>query len=237
MPRSSIETAGGWRDRTMADREGVLLGRIAHIYLDEVTGEPEWALVVTGQGGRQVFVPLVDAAERQDQIRVPVERALVSDAPAIRARRQLSKEDTARLHGYYGGAPELRWEVPGGCRAAGQPPVSGRGWTGPGSGFQARRRSVLRVPGGCWPLLPRRRRRWPAACWLSGAVGESGRPAWPARLVGPWDRCLPCPPGRCVGVGCVPWLGRRPRPSPRPGGPWPGPAATCPRRPGRVREH
>jgi len=93
----------------MVDREGARLGRIVHVYLDQVTAEPEWALVATGQGGRQVFVPLVDAAEHQDQVRVPLERALVSDAPAIRPGRQLSKEATARLHGHYGGAPELRW--------------------------------------------------------------------------------------------------------------------------------
>jgi hypothetical protein len=93
----------------MLDREGAPLGRIVHVYLDQDTEEPEWALVATGQGGRQVFVPLVDAAEQQDQIRVPLERALVADAPAIRAGRQLSKEATARLHGHYGGAPELRW--------------------------------------------------------------------------------------------------------------------------------
>jgi hypothetical protein len=92
----------------MVDREGTPLGRIMHIYLDEVTGEPEWALVA-GQGSRQVFVPLVDAAEQEHQIRVPVERARISDAPVIRPGRQLSKEDTARLHGHYGGAPELRW--------------------------------------------------------------------------------------------------------------------------------
>jgi hypothetical protein len=111
--------------------------------------------------------------------------------------------------------------VPGECRAAGHPLVSGRGWTGPAGGFQARRRSVPRVPGG-WALLLRPR-RWPAACLLSGAVGESGRPAWPPLLVGPSDRCLRCPPGRCVGGaaggGCVPWPGRRPRPLPRSGGP------------------
>jgi PRC-barrel domain protein len=100
MPRPSIETARGWRKKALVDREGTPLGRITHIYLDQVTGEPEWALVATGQGGRQVFVPLVDAAEHQDQVRVPVGRALVFDAPAIRPGRQLSKEDTARLHGY-----------------------------------------------------------------------------------------------------------------------------------------
>ena len=105
----------------MVDRGGAPLGRIAHIYLDRVTEEPAWALVTTGQGGRRVFVPLVDAAEQEHQIRVPVERALVSDAPVIRAGRQLSKEDTARLHGHYGGAPELRWasarRAPGGPSA------------------------------------------------------------------------------------------------------------------------
>ena len=98
----------------MVDREGTPLGRIMHIYLDEVTGEPEWALVATGEGDRRVFVPLVDAAAHEDQVRVPVGRALVADAPAIRAGRQLSKESTARLHGYYGGAPVLRCHP--GCR-------------------------------------------------------------------------------------------------------------------------
>jgi hypothetical protein len=128
MPRPSTETARGWRTKTMVDREGAPLGRIVHIYLDRVTEKPEWALVAIGQGGRKVFVPLVDAAEQEDQIRVPVDRALVSDAPAIRAGRQLSKEATARLHGYYGGAPELRWAS---ARRA------------PGSGPPARLRRVL----------------------------------------------------------------------------------------------
>jgi hypothetical protein len=118
MPRPSIETVRGWRKKALVDREGAPLGDIVHIYLDQVTGEPEWALVASGQGGRQVFVPLVDAAEQQDQIGVPVERTLVTDAPAIRPGRQLSKEDSARLHGHYGGAPELRWgsarRMPGG---------------------------------------------------------------------------------------------------------------------------
>jgi hypothetical protein len=109
MPRPSTETVRGWRTKSMVDREGAPLGRIVHIYLDRVTEEPQWALVAIAEGGRKVFVPLVDAAEHEDQIRVPVERTVVADAPAVRAGRQLSKEATARLHGHYGGAPELRW--------------------------------------------------------------------------------------------------------------------------------
>ena len=184
MPRPSMETARGWRDKTMVDREGAPLGRIAHIYLDQVTGEPEWALVATGKGGRQVFVPLVDAAEQQDQIRIPVEGALVSDAPAIRAGRQLSKESTARLHGHYGGAPELRRasarrapgtglpaRLRGGLgqareRAASPPAVE----TPRGRLLLAAGAAVSSVIGG---VLLARRRRGRQSSSLAGAVGRT----------------------------------------------------------------
>ena len=55
MPRPSIETARGWQKKTMVDRDGAPLGHIVHIYLDQVTGEPEWALLATGQGGQQAL--------------------------------------------------------------------------------------------------------------------------------------------------------------------------------------
>ena len=183
MPRPSIETARGWRKKALVDREGAPLGHIVHIYLDRVTGEPEWALVASGQGGRQMFVPLVDAAEHQDQVRVPVERTLVSDAPAIRPGRQLSKEDTARLHGHYGGAPELRWgsgrRMPGGG-----PPArlrQGLDWArerapSPAAVGSPRTRRLLAaaaassVAGGLL-LVRRRRRERPSG--LAGAIGRA----------------------------------------------------------------
>jgi hypothetical protein len=161
MPRPSIETARGWRDKILVDREGAPLGRIVHIYLDRVTGEPEWALVASGQGGRDVFVPLADAAEQEDQVRVPVERALVSDAPAIRAARQLSKEATARLHGYYGGAPELR--SASARRASGSGPPARRLLLAAGAAASS-------VAGG---LLLARRRRRPQPSGLAVAVGRT----------------------------------------------------------------
>jgi hypothetical protein len=161
MPRPSIETARGWRDKTLVDREGAPLGQIVHIYLDQVTGQPEWALVASGQGGRQMFVPLVDAAEREGQIGVPVGRALISDAPVIRPGRQLSKEASARLHGHYGGAPELRW---GSARRM------------PGGGPPARLRQGLdrareRVPSPAAVGSPRARRLLAAAATASSVVG------------------------------------------------------------------
>jgi hypothetical protein len=183
MPRPSIQTARGWRDKPMVDRDGAPLGRIVHIYLDRVSGEPAWALVTSGREDRLVFVPLVDAAEQQDQIGVPVQRALVADAPPIRPGRQLSKKDTARLHGHYGGAPERRW---GSARRmpAGGPPDrlrQGLGWAReraaslPGVGFPRPRRLLLAgvaaasVTGGV-VLVRRRRRARPSG--LAAAVGS-----------------------------------------------------------------
>jgi hypothetical protein len=169
----------------MVDREGVLLGRITHIYLDQVTGEPEWALVSSGPEDRLVFVPLVDAAEQEDQIGVPVDRALVSDAPAIRPGRHLSKEATARLHGHYGGAPELRWgsarRMPGG-----EPPArlrQGLDWArervpSPAAVGSPRTRRLLLAAGaaalsvaGGLLLVRRRRRERPSG--LAGAIGRA----------------------------------------------------------------
>jgi hypothetical protein len=219
----------------MVDREGAPLGRIVHVYLDVVSGEPEWALVTSGRKDRLVFVPLVDATEQQDQIGVPVQRTLVADAPAIRPGRRLSKEDTARLHGHYGGAPELRWgsarRMPGG-----RPPACGKGWIGLASGLPACPGLGFPAAAGC-SSLARPPPRWPAACCWSGAAGESGRPAWPPPSAGPSGGYWPCPPERCVGGaadgGYAPWSGRRPRPWPRQGGPPPGLGVVSRSRPGR----
>jgi hypothetical protein len=168
----------------MVDREGAPLGRIAHIYLDPVSGTPEWALVASEREDRLVFVPLADAAEQQDQIGVPVQRAMVADAPAIRPRRQLSKEDTARLHGHYGGAPELRWgsarRMPGGKPAARL--QQGLDWTReraaslPEIGFPRRRRLLVAAAAassvaGSMLLVRRRRRERPSG--LAAAVGRT----------------------------------------------------------------
>jgi len=184
MPRPSMETARGWRDKTMVDREGAPLGRIAHIYLDRDTEEPQWALIVTGQGGRRMFVPLVDAAEQQDQVCVPLDAALVSDAPAVRAGRQLSKEDTARLHGHYGGAPELgsagARRAPGGglpARLRRGPGQARERATSPPAAGSSRGRLLLAagaaastVAGG---LVLARRRRARRSSGLVGAVGRA----------------------------------------------------------------
>jgi hypothetical protein len=103
MSLPSVETTRDWPAKTMVDHEGDPLGRIAHIYLDRVTGQATWALVVPGRLRRRpTFVPLVQAVHEDDRVRVPVTRAAVRKAPSLRRRRELAQKHEARLLEHYG---------------------------------------------------------------------------------------------------------------------------------------
>src|SRR3954453_7578175 len=97
------ETATQWHGRTAVDRDGDKLGTIEEIYLDDSTGQPEWLVVKTGLfGSKSTFIPLQDAQENGDQIRVPFEKAQVKDAPNVDPDQQLSQEEEAGLYRHYG---------------------------------------------------------------------------------------------------------------------------------------
>jgi len=122
MSLPSIQAARGWSGLTMVDSDDNPLGRITHIYLDRDTGLPEWALVTTPEHRRRTFVPLAGAARKGDRVAVAVQKAAVSDAPAIRPGRELSDSDAARLYGHYVGASGDR--KGGARRARGRGPVA-----------------------------------------------------------------------------------------------------------------
>lgn len=68
---------------------GGKIGTLVDIHLDDDTGQPEWATVTTGLvGARQSFVPLAEAEELGDSIRVPYDRERVKSAPDMRAERR-----------------------------------------------------------------------------------------------------------------------------------------------------
>jgi uncharacterized protein (TIGR02271 family) len=99
----SIETVQSWQGRTMVDPAGDKLGTIDAIYLDDETGQPEWALVTSGLfTATTAFVPLAGAEATGDAIQVPYEKAQVSDAPSMEAGGQLSQDDEAELYRHYG---------------------------------------------------------------------------------------------------------------------------------------
>jgi uncharacterized protein (TIGR02271 family) len=98
-----IDTVQNWQGRTMVDRDGDKIGRVEAIYLDDDTGQPEWALVYTGLfGTKATFVPLTQAQAVGDSVRVPYQKDQVKDAPGMEVEGQLSQDEEAELYRYYG---------------------------------------------------------------------------------------------------------------------------------------
>jgi uncharacterized protein (TIGR02271 family) len=103
MPAPSIETAQAWQGRTMVDPAGDKLGTIDAIYLDDETGQPEWATVASGLfSAKTAFVPLAQAQDTGDSVQVPYDKQQVKNAPAMQADGSLSQDDEAELYRHYG---------------------------------------------------------------------------------------------------------------------------------------
>jgi hypothetical protein len=97
-----IETIRTWEGRTLLDRDGGRIGTIDAIYLDDQTGQPEWALVNTGLfGTKSSFVPLAQAFQSDNDVVASYDKQLVSDAPRVGPDGHLS-EDEGQLWRHYG---------------------------------------------------------------------------------------------------------------------------------------
>jgi sporulation protein YlmC with PRC-barrel domain len=95
--------------RRAVDRSGMKIGTVDEVYLDDATGEPEWAAVRTGLFSRDAFIPLGPSELVGDQLAVPFDKALVKDAPDFGVGRHLSPEQELQLYHHYG------IELPGGA--------------------------------------------------------------------------------------------------------------------------
>jgi uncharacterized protein (TIGR02271 family) len=103
MPAPTIETVQTWQGRTMVDPAGDKLGTIDAIYLDDETGQPEWATVTRGLfSATAAFVPLAQAQDIGDSVQVPYDKQQVKNAPAMQADGSLSQDDEAELYRHYG---------------------------------------------------------------------------------------------------------------------------------------
>jgi uncharacterized protein (TIGR02271 family) len=103
MAAPSIETVQSWQGRTMVDPAGDKLGTIDAIYLDDETGQPEWATVTSGLfSAKAAFVPLAQAQDTGDSVQVPYDKDQVKDAPGMEADGQLSQDEEAELYRHYG---------------------------------------------------------------------------------------------------------------------------------------
>jgi uncharacterized protein (TIGR02271 family) len=98
-----LDTIRSWQGATMVDADGDKLGTVEAIYVDDQTGEPEWALVNTGLfGTKSSFVPLAQATSSGDQVQVPFEKQLVKDAPRVDPDQHLSEAEEQQLWRHYG---------------------------------------------------------------------------------------------------------------------------------------
>jgi uncharacterized protein (TIGR02271 family) len=89
--------------RTLVDRDGEKIGKVDEVYTDREGGQPEWALVNTGLfGTKKNFVPLRGASTTGEDVRVPVVKEQVKDAPQIDTGQELSEEEERRLFEHYG---------------------------------------------------------------------------------------------------------------------------------------
>jgi uncharacterized protein (TIGR02271 family) len=92
-----------WRGREAVDSDGGKIGSIDEIYMDAETGRPEWLAVKTGMMGSKVsFVPIAEAQEAGEDVRVPYDKQQVKDAPTAEADGELSREEEAGLYRHYG---------------------------------------------------------------------------------------------------------------------------------------
>ncbi len=100
---ASLENVLDWRGREMVDPDGAKIGKIEEIYVDQQTDEPEWALVNTGLfAGKSTFVPLSEATEGRDDVRVPFPKDHIKDAPRMDPSGELTRDEEAELYRHYG---------------------------------------------------------------------------------------------------------------------------------------
>jgi uncharacterized protein (TIGR02271 family) len=103
MLMPDIDTVRTWEGRTLVDRDRTPVGSINAIYLDDRTGQPEWALVNTGLfGTRSTFVPIAQAAAIDENVQVPYDKRLIKDAPRVDVDQHLSEAQERQLWRHYG---------------------------------------------------------------------------------------------------------------------------------------
>jgi sporulation protein YlmC with PRC-barrel domain len=85
------------------DADGDKVGTVAQVYVDPATGRANWASVRTGLFGMsETLVPLDDATEVGNTLRLPYDKAFIKDAPRVDAGGQLTHDAETELRAYYG---------------------------------------------------------------------------------------------------------------------------------------
>jgi sporulation protein YlmC with PRC-barrel domain len=156
----TLQDVQTWRGMKMVDADGDKIGTIEDILLDRQTGEPAWAAVKTGLFGlKHTLVPIRDAEVAGDnEVRVPLQKDKVKDAPRIDPDGELSPEEERKLWQHYGLSDYDEWQGEDRTRALDLPDEDedrarqSASETGDGApaivGVRLRRVVVIAVPAG-----------------------------------------------------------------------------------------
>jgi hypothetical protein len=103
MSGFDFDDVPNWRGRDVIDQNGHAVGVITDLFVDDATGQPEWAVVRTGLfSGRGTFVPLAQAVPHGLRVQVPFLQSHIHDAPNIDSDGHLTADEEARLYEHYG---------------------------------------------------------------------------------------------------------------------------------------
>ncbi len=101
---TTIEEADSWIGRTALDSTGEQIGMVTQIWVDDASGQPEWASLSRGVlRGRTVVVPLAGSAGLGSGRQFAYSKEQILDAPAVAPDGHLAAADTDRIADYYGG--------------------------------------------------------------------------------------------------------------------------------------
>jgi sporulation protein YlmC with PRC-barrel domain len=103
MSGIDFDDVPNWRGRDVIDQNGHAVGVITDIFVDDVTGRPEWAVVKTGLFSHRVtFLPLSQATQHGMRVQVPFDQSHIHEAPNIEPHGHRSADEESRLYQHYG---------------------------------------------------------------------------------------------------------------------------------------
>ena len=98
--QNAVSTLSG---ATVRDPAGEKIGKVAQVYLDDHSGQPEWVTVRTGLfGAKESFVPLAAARMDGADLVVDASKDKVSGAPRVDEDGHISEREEAEIYRYYG---------------------------------------------------------------------------------------------------------------------------------------
>ena len=99
---TTAQTPESYMGRTAVDPQGDKIGKIGQVYVDDVTGQPDWVTVNTGLfGTKEHFAPLQGASVTGDDVVLPFDKNVVKDAPDVADASHLDPDEQDALYTYY----------------------------------------------------------------------------------------------------------------------------------------